>query len=382
MAKNQSLILLTTGLDPDGAENQLVQMALRLKARGWAVKVVSMLPPTASSATLVELLQGGQVPLETLNMQRGSADLGALWRLAGLLRREKPQVLHAHMVHANLLARLVRLLAPVPVVVTTAHNIDEGSRLRERAYRLTDGLANITTQVSQAGLERYIALGITPAHKMRFIPNGVDTHRYQPDARVRQQKRDELGLGSEFLWLAAGRLTEAKDFPNLLHAFVKVHQAQPMARLMIAGQGELKEELHKLAAELGLGSTVRWLGRRSDLGDLMRAADAYVMSSAWEGMPLVLLEATAIGLPVVATNVGGNREVVQDGQTGFLVPAKDSSALAQAMLKFMALPLPARAAMGQAGRAFILQHYDLERVMDQWEALYAELLGRKKAQTA
>lgn len=380
MAKN--IILLSTGLDPDGAENQLVQMALRLKSRGWAVKVVSMLPPSASSATLIELLGAAQVPLESLGMQRGSADLMAVWKLATLLRQEKPQVLHAHMVHANLLARIVRLLAPVPVVVTTAHNIDEGSRMRERAYRLTDSLANVTTQVSQAGLERYIALGITPAHKMRFIPNGVDTQRYQPDARLRQQKRDELGLGTEFMWLAAGRLTEAKDFPNLLQAFAQAHQTQPTARLMIAGQGELKEELHKLTAELGLSNAVRWLGRRSDLNQLMCAADAYVMSSAWEGMPLVLLEATSIGLPVVATDVGGNREVVQDGQTGFLVPAKNSSALAGAMLKFMALPTSARAAMGQAGRAFILQHYDLEPVMDQWEDLYAELLGKKSAQIA
>jgi len=109
----------------------------------------------------------------------------------------------------------------------------------------------------------------------------------------------------------------------------------------------------------------------------MNATDAYVMSSIWEGMPLVLLEAQASGLPIVATDVGGNREVVIDGVTGFLVPPKDPEALAQAMLRLMELPKEKRQEMGEAARQHILANFSLDRVVDKWEALYRELLVKK-----
>ncbi len=113
---------------------------------------------------------------------------------------------------------------------------------------------------------------------------------------------------------------------------------------------------------------------------LLNAADAYVMSSAWEGMPMVLLEAAAVGLPIVATDVGGNREVVQHGQSGLLVPPKDSARLAAAMSQLMRMPPSERVDMGRAGRAWVLEHYDLRGVIGRWEALYERLLAQKTPQ--
>ncbi|MER3479063.1 MAG: glycosyl transferase family 1 [Meiothermus sp.] len=365
--------MLTTGLAYGGAETQLVRLATRLKARGWDVRVVSMLPPQA----YVEELESAGIPVDSLGMRRGVPDPRAIFRLAGILRRERPLVLHSHMVHANLLARLARPLVRVPVLVCTAHNIIEGGRHRELAYRLTDPLCDITTQVSRAGLERYVKVGAVPAHKIRFVPNGVDTDRFQPDQDARNRLRKELGLGTEFAWLAVGRFEEAKDYPNMLRAFARVQKARPDARLLIAGQGPSRAEAEELVAKLGLTEVVRFLGVRKDIPELLNAADAYVMSSAWEGMPMVLLEASASGLPVVATHVGGNAEVVLDGQSGFLVPPKDPEALAGAMLRLMSLSPEAREAMGRAGRAHVEANYALDRVVDRWEALYKELLERK-----
>ena len=165
----------------------------------------------------------------------------------------------------------------------------------------------------------------------------------------------------------------------MLKAFARVVREHPETMLLIVGDGPLRSSMEALAQELGLGR-VRFLGIRRDVPELMNAADAYVMSSAWEGMANVLLEASATGLPIVVTDVGGNREVVVDGKTGFLVPPKDPEALAQAMLRLMALPKEERARMGRAARQYIETYYSLDKVVEQWEELYHKLLTRKGLQ--
>lgn len=367
--KSPSIVFLITALGLGGAETQVVRLATGLAERGWQVSVVSMVPKAHNA----EALEQRGVPVFSLNMLPGFPDPRGVLALVRYLRQHRPTILHAHMVHANLLARVVRLLAPVKVVISTAHNIDEGGRWRELAYRLSDPLTNLTTQVSQAGLERYVQVGAVAANKIRFVPNGINTAEFRPDPLERLRLRDELGLGQDFVWLAAGRLTEAKDYPNLLEAFQKVQQRD--SRLLIGGTGELLEPLKTLAQNLGIAERVGFLGLRKDMPSLMNAADGFVLSSAWEGLPMVLLEASACGLPMVATDVGGNREAVHQGVTGFLVPPKDSTRLASAMSKLMALPPSQRRQMGEAARKFVQESYSLESVLSQWEAIYHQLSG-------
>lgn len=374
MTAKKSVTFLTTGLNYGGAETQLMQLATRFKTRGWSVQVISMLPPES----YVKDLTASGISVLSLNMHRGKADPRAVFRLAAILRYQHPSILHAHMVHANLLARISRLLVHVPVVICTAHNIIEGNRWREIAYRLTDPLCDLTTQVSEAGLARYVRVGAVPRHKICFMPNGVDVKRFSFKTEERQRLRAELGMANCFTWLAVGRLEEVKDYPVLLRAFAQVQQQQPEVKLFIVGQGVLKENIVTLANTLRLTDHVHLLGIRQDVANLMSAADGYVMSSMWEGMPMVLLEASATGLPIVATRVGGIPEIVLDGQTGFLTPPKDPAALAQAMLHLMSLPAASRLTMGQAGRTYIAAHYSLEQIVNQWEALYTELLQKKQ----
>jgi glycosyltransferase involved in cell wall biosynthesis len=367
------IVFVITTLGMGGAETQLVRLATGLKGRGWQVSVVSLIP----MEYIAKDLEQAQIPAVSLHMKPGSPDPRAVLALARYLRAQKPQIVHTHMVHANLLGRVARLLASVPVLISTAHNVNEGSRWREIAYRLTDPLCDLTTQVSQAGLERYVGVGAVPMNKIRFVPNGINSHEFSPDPHLRAKLREELGWEGQFIWLAVGRFAEAKDYPNMMQAFAKVHALQPEARLMIAGLGEQMESTQQLAQTLGLGQAVRFLGLRKDVAALMNAADGYVMSSAWEGLPMVLLEAASTGLPMVATDVGGNREVVQEGQTGYLVPPRDAESLSAAMLRLMALPEEQRHCMGEAARVFVRQRYSLESVLLQWETIYAEQLRRK-----
>ncbi|WP_438317024.1 glycosyltransferase [Candidatus Caldatribacterium sp. SIUC1] len=375
MPRKSSLLFLTTGLAYGGAETQLVRLATRLKSRDWEVSVVSLIPPKA----YVEDLEAVGIPVFSLNIQRKLPDPCPVLRFARIIRKWRPDIVHSHMVHANLLARIVRPLAPFPVLICSARNIDEGGRLREFLYRLTDPLCDLTTQVSQAGLERYVRVGAVPRHKIRYIPNGVDIERFKPNPEGRLKLRRELGVNG-FVWLAVGRFDPQKDYPNMLQAFARVVHNNPNAMLLIAGDGPLRKDMEIMAQEFDIKERVKFLGIRRDIPQLMNAADAYVMSSSWEGMPNVLLEASATGLPIVATDVGGNREIVLEGETGFLVPPRNPEALAVAMARLMDLPEGKRLEMGRKAREHVTEHFSLEKVVDLWEALYEELLQRKGIQ--
>jgi glycosyltransferase involved in cell wall biosynthesis len=371
------ILLLSTSMGMGGADSQLLSAAREMRARGREVMIVSMTPlgPMGLEA------RSGGIPTESLELRRGVPDPRGLIRLRRLVRAWKPDVVHSHMVHANLLARALRLVAPVPVLVSTIHNVYEGGRLRMAAYRWTNRLVDHMTAVSEAAADRFIGEGIVPGSKLTVVPNGVDPALFRAVApEARPAFRRSLGLDREFLWLAVGRFEIAKAYPNMLRAFAGVRRRHPEAVLVLVGRGSLQAETEALAASLGLGDRVRFVGVRSDVPAIMSAADGYVMSSDWEGMPMVLLEAAAAGLPIVATAVGGNREVVVDQRSGFLVPPGDADGLSAAMLRLMELPESARRAMGEQGRDHIRTQYGLSRVVDRWEGLYREQLARRGLQ--
>jgi glycosyltransferase involved in cell wall biosynthesis len=366
-------MFLSTTMGMGGADQQLLTIAGGLRKRGHEVMIVSLTPLGPMG---LEARQQG-IPTETLGMRRGVADPRGLVRLARLLRAWRPDVLHSHMVHANLMARVVRLIAPVPVLVSTIHSIRDGGWLLVSAYRLTNGLVDAMTIVSQAAADRFVAERIIPAELLQVFPNAVDTERFcTVPPGTRESVRSSLGIEGQFAWLAVGRFEVAKDYPNMLRAFALVHGRRPEAQLLIVGRGSLQQETEALAASLGLAGRARFLGVRRDVPEVMSAADGYVMSSAREGMPIVLLEAAAAGLPIVATGVGGNAEVVRDGETGFIVAPNNAEALGAAMLRLMALPDAERRTLGERGSEHVRALYGLSRSLDRWEELYGEVLAR------
>lgn len=368
------ILFLSTSMGMGGADQQLLSAAQVLRIRGHQVLIVSLTPlgPMGLEARSVGL------HTESLEMRRAVPDPRGLVRLVRLVRAWRPDVVHSHMVHANLMARALRLLVPVPVLVSTIHNIYEGGPLWMAAYRMTNGLVDHMTIISQAAADRFITEGIVPRELLTVVPNGIDTDRLRnvpPDAR--ESLRRSIGLGHEFVWLAVGRFEVAKDYPNMLRGFARVRARHPQAVLLLVGRGSLQQETEALTQELGLAGAVRFLGVRSDVPVVMSAADGYVMSSAWEGMPMVLLEAAAGGLPIVATMAGGNHEVVRNEETGFLVPTRDPEALGLAMLRLMGLSEAQRRSMGERGHEHVRAHYGLSRVAERWERLYWEALARK-----
>jgi len=368
--------LLTTSLGCGGAEAQVVLLATGLARRGYRTGVVSLAAPTAFTADLKD----AGVEVVSLSMRAGVADPRGLWRLIRFLARFRPAILHSHLFHANLMARVVRLVAPVPVVISTLHSIAEsgrrhsGVRLRDLAYRLSDPLADQVVAVCQAASRRHLTAGAVRASKLCVIPNAVDTGVFRPDAERRAAMRQALELDGAFVWLAAGRLMWKKDYPTMLRAFA----CRNSSVLLVAGTGPQGEELRELASRLGV--RVRWLGARDDMPALMNAADALVLSSVVEGLPVVLLEAAASGLIAVSTDAGGAREAVEDGATGYIVPIGDAQALSQAISRVESLDEAAREQMARAARRRALALFDIHSVTGQWERLYGELLERARRQ--
>ena len=369
------ILFLSTSMGLGGADQQLLSAAQVLRDRGHEIRIVSLTPlgPMGLQARSLGLAT------DSLEMRRGIPDPRGLARLVRIARAWKPDVVHSHMVHANLMARVLRMLVPVPVLVSTIHNVYEGGPVLMAGYRVTNGLVDHMTIISQAAADRFVGERIVPERLLTVIANGVDTDRMRnvpPDARA--VLRGAWSVSDDrFLWLAVGRFEVAKDYPNMLRAFGEVRAREPRALLVIVGQGSLQAEAEALAGELGLGDSVRFLGARDDVPAVMSAADGYVMSSAWEGMPMVLLEAAAAGLPIVATGVGGNGEVVRDGESGFLVPARDPGALGGGMLRLMALADEQRRAMGERGREHVRANFGLHRVAERWERVYWDALARK-----
>jgi glycosyltransferase involved in cell wall biosynthesis len=361
------IVYVLTSLGMGGAERQVAALAERMAARGHAVALLVLRPRQSEEwPATVEIVR--------LEMRKNPVSLLAgLVRARRFLRAFSPDLIHSHTFPANLAARLLRLLQPASVL-STIHNVYEGSWPRMLAYRLTDPLSRRTTAVSKAAADRYVRLKAVPACKCVVLHNGIDTAEFAPSFERRARTRSEMGAVGEFIWLAAGRIAPAKDYPNLLRAFAQVRAAVSAVRLWVAGEAAGPEAVavQALAAKLGLGDSVRWLGLRRDMPALLDAADGFVLASAWEGMPLAVGEAMAMEKPVVATDVGGVRELV--GEAGVIVPAGNPEALAQAMLALMQTTPEARCSLGRAARERIQRQFSLDAKADEWEALYRTVL--------
>ncbi len=365
-------MFVISGLERGGAENQLVAIANGLAGRGWRVTVLSYLP--FSKDSLRRELREQDVTVLTLNASDGARRFASLISAASVIRRQRPDVLVGFMYHGMITARLPRLLVGVRARVSSIHN-ERDSPVRERLLGLTDGMADAVTVLSSSLADELCRRGVTTASRVRVIPNFVDIDRFAPDGS-REETRGELGISrDQFLWLAAGRLAVQKGYPTMLNAFSELSCKRPESYLAIAGDGPLRSEVQSLVRRLGLEERVAMLGLRRDVPRLLQASDALVLSSAWEGMPVVVLEAMASRRPVVATSVASIPEILEDGVSGLLAPPGNSEALANAMEKLMDASPEERQAL--ADRAFerVRTEFSDTAVLDRWEALFRELLS-------
>lgn len=359
------LALLIPGLDRiGGAEQQVLLLAKGMRARGWRVSVLAL---TGTGGTAARSLAAAGIFFRSFHMRKGIADPRGWIGLHRWLERERPDLVHAHLPHATWMARWARLASPWMRVIDTLHSTATGGINRRIGYRISNWLTSRVTAVSEAVAASHQSAKLLPEERLSIIPNGIDTTVFRPKDTARAVLRQLLDLGTDFVWFASGRLEPVKDYPTLLKAFAQLKQP---AWLLIAGDGPQQMELRALATRLHIEKRIFFLGFTEDVLPYLQAADAYVLASKWEGLPMGILEAAACSLPAVATDVPGSRQAMEEGRTGRLAPAGNPFALANVMHQIMNLSPEERRTMGQNARQRIVEHYSLEHVLDCWEEVY------------
>ncbi len=322
-------------------------------------------------------------------------DLTSLIRLTRLIRQQRPQIVHTHTAKAGAIGRVAALLAAGdrrPIVVHTFHgHVLRGyfGPLRSLAFRLLEHvLARATTRlvaVSPEVRDELVSLGVAPAEKFAVVRLGIELdERLLPGGREagREESRRQLGVGPEtFLVGWVGRMTGVKRVPDLLEAFRQLRDMHVDARLCLVGDGPERESLERLAKSLGVVRDCFFLGYQEEMGRWLESFDAFALPSANEGTPVSAIEALAAGCPVVATRVGGVPDVVQDGETGFLVASGDTKALARRLAELAGDP-ELRTRLGAAGRERVTSRYRVGRLLDDVDRLYRSLLAETVSATA
>jgi glycosyltransferase involved in cell wall biosynthesis len=361
----------------------LLPQLLRLKKAGYNVAAACSPGPGVETATKVG------IPYFPVRMDRSLLSVrhfSTLWRLVRLLRRERVCLLHVHPPVAATLGRVAAWLARTPLVFYTAHGFyfhdDTPARYRVPLVALERLLGKVTDHLFTQSAEDYetaVSAGISSRDAASYLGNGVDVEAFAAAAARRETVRQELGLGDETVVAFTGRFVREKGVAELLGAFGRARQGRSNLTLLIIG-GSLPSDrdpaevtFAALVQRLRLSETIISTGLTDRVADYLSAADIFVLPSYREGMPRSIIEAMAAGKPVVATDIRGCREEVVEGETGFLVPARDTDRLAQAIGRLVDDPA-LRRRMGAAGQARARDLFDERLVFDRLLAVYEQYL--------
>ena len=367
LLRPQRVLYLIWSLEIGGAERVVSLLAQHINRSHYEPMVDCLNSPGQLAAGL----KAKGIPVIPL-YKRGPVDFAFLLRLIRVIRKERIDLIHTHLWGANLWGRVAAWWTKTPVVCTE-HSTDAW---KPGYYFWIDRYLARHTQkliaVSEAVRNFYISRGISPA-LCQVIPNGIDTTQFP--AAKRSSYYDELKWeDSAPVFAVAGRLVEAKNFDLFIDAMAELIAKRPQARGLIIGEGSLRASIEQRIQAKGLQGRVVLAGARNDMAAIFHGARAVVFTSTREGMPMVLIEAMAAGLPVVSTRVGGIPEVLSDGSTGYLVDSGDKAALVERLCKLTDDPALARQ-MGAAAQADARTRFSIEVMTSRHEALYEEVLA-------
>ncbi|RIK40013.1 MAG: glycosyltransferase family 1 protein [Chloroflexi bacterium] len=386
MAERIRVLHPITRLIVGGAQENTLLTAQLLDPAVWEVEVVSG-TQTGSEGSLIESARERGVALilepSLVREVNPIQDLRALIRLARLMRRGKYTVVHTHSSKAGIVGRWAAKLAGVPVIVHTVHGWGHHDHQHPlvRAYyiwleRLTLPITDKLIVVSPLNIEKGLADGIGRPEDYVVIRSGIELDRFGYSQVLRDETRASWGIPCDApLVGTVTRLSPQKGPLDFVRAAATIAQAVPESWFMIVGDGPLRAEVEALAAQQGIAGRLVLTGLRHDVPDLMAAMDIFALSSLWEGLPRVLPQAMASGLPIVATAIDGSAEAIEEGVHGFLTPPGDPQALAQAAVRLLRDPELARR-MGDAGRARAAE-FDVRTMVAQIDGLYRLLLAKK-----
>jgi glycosyltransferase involved in cell wall biosynthesis len=370
------VLLAESGRAVGGTERVVWELATRLSNSRY--EVVVWLSNSPGVDELAGALKARGLTVERVKEVESRWDLKGMFETWRRLRKLKPALLHIHHVWPSADRYLPTLArnAGVQHLVVTEHIVGHPNSRSQRALKRMELIdADAVTAVSAAVGDSLVRDYGVARQRVRVVPNGADLPNEDGEWPEARTIRAEMGTGMfRPLWVVAARLEEQKGHAVLLDALVRVRQMNLDFVVAIAGDGSLRKSLEERVMGLGLHGRVRFLGQVEEVGPWLLAADAVVLPSLWEGLPLSLLEAMARGRPVVASAVGGIPEAVEDGVHGRLVPPNDPKALAEALAGIHRMADAARQ-MGLRGAERVRERYTWQKVVENFEAVYDDVLG-------
>lgn len=357
------ILYVITGLGVGGAERVVTTVADRMVDAGHSVKIVYLVgnADVTPNSKDIEIIR--------LNLESFSRLFIAAKRLRNIILKYQPDVVHSHMFHSNILCRMVNSITPINKLICTVHNSNEGGQVRMFAYKLTNFLSDINTNVSEEATDSLVAKKAFKKSQISTVYNGIDTDYFKFDQVERDLLRNQFDINKDTkVLISIGSLSEQKDYPNLFRAVQKLANRQDY-RFFIVGDGSLKDELHSLVNSMGLKDNITFLGVRRDIPSLLSMADIFVLPSAWEGFGLVVAEAMSCERIVVATDCGGVKEVL--GESQFLVAPQNHKKLFEKINESLSLSEYEAITIGLNNRQRVLDKFSIDTSVKEWKTLYA-----------
>ena len=372
--KRRRIFFLLDSLNVGGIEVQAVELATRLNPERYDVTLGCL----RARGPLLERLQASSVCIREFYPKGGFDSPHGLYqmlRLAMFLRRGHFQIVHTHDLYANVLGIPAAALARVPVIISSQRDLGHLDLYKSRRRVWLRRLPKLSTAVltnANAVREAVLSENYFAPEKVRVIHNGVDLGRFLR----RSQDRDWLAPNAsqeKWIVLVGNMHSEVKGHPVLIAAAETVVREFPQVRFLFVGDGQQRKTFEEQISRLGLEKNFLFLGRRHDVPRILGCCDIGVLPSQAEGLPNAVLEYLAAGVPTIASRVGGNVEIIQDGKTGLLVLPNDSTALAVAILRFLRDSRYAEH-LGNNGRAYVAAEFSFERLIQKTDQMYTELL--------
>jgi glycosyltransferase involved in cell wall biosynthesis len=367
---NARIVHVLSSFGMGGQERVAFDLAVSQRSAGCRVSVLSLAPPP--DGPLAAEFRAAGIEVDRVARPRPGVDPWLILRIARWLRRHGADLVHTHNRMALIYGAPAGWLARAAVVHTKhGNNPRGGTRLMagNLAARCVDAFVAVSPETAEFARKRREI----DDRRLLVISNGIVLARFHPDAAGRDRVRRELGIDAD-AWVigTVGRIAAEKNHALLIKAMAPL--LGPRTRLIIAGDGPLLPAVTELTASLGVAGFVHLLGARRDVPDILNALDSFVMSSDTEGLPLVVLEAMATGLPVISTAVGGVPTVLEEGQTGFLVAKGDEQGLRDRAAQLRADPAATRV-LGERARTAAVTRFSAERMQRDYLELYARVLA-------
>ncbi|MCR1951310.1 glycosyltransferase [Clostridium sp. DSM 100503] len=357
----KKVIFFITGLDIGGAEIQVYRICKYIDKSDLDIKLISL----TDNGKIGQMLKQENIEVFCFNIKKNK--IKGIINIFRFVRKENPDVVIGFLFHAIIISRVIGWLNSVPNIISSIRSFNTGGVFRETLLKITDYMSNTTIVNSYIVYDEVLSKRIVKKEKLKVIRNAIDTEHFKFNKEYRHTWRKKINVDNNtFVWMAVGRLVYEKDYITMIKAFKKVLEQDENVILYIVGDGYMKNEINDLIAKYGLSNNIIINNKSEEINKLLCACDGVVLTSRWEGIPNIIIEAIALNRIVVATNVGGVSEVIKN--ENFLVESENVDSVVKGMIEAKKeWEVLGGEEFGLKSRKRIEEDYDVRNIVVKWK---------------